>query len=195
LETYKRIGENLPLFSEIEDIFHSQTRVQQDLVRVYVDILTFHKRAISFFKQSGEHPTTHPVSHPTALILADHPAWKVGFDVALHKFGDISKDVLENLDRSRKLLFSSANVAHFRTAADDSEAQVEKEKMEQRKAVKQWLSAVSCADYHEELQRKRKQFPGTTQWVLDHPVIKQWLHGPEPVDQPLWLRGIPGAGT
>ncbi|KAI9869154.1 MAG: hypothetical protein M1813_002978 [Trichoglossum hirsutum] len=180
LDTYQRIGENLPLLSKIDETFHSQPFVQAVLVRVYENILNFHLRSIRFFKQN------------TRRII-----WKL----TLHDFQNMFKDVLEDLAHSRELLLESADIAHIRAAQDNRhlvkehfEAQVKKEKMEQRKAVKHWISAISCADYHEELQKKRRKFPGTTRWVFKESAIQQWLYESEPPNQPLWLRGIPGAG-
>lgn len=58
LDAYARIGEALPIFSAIDGLSASQghDHVQQILADVYEDILTFHKRAIVFFKQPGESP-------------------------------------------------------------------------------------------------------------------------------------------
>lgn len=58
LDAYARIGEALPIFSAVDGLLASQGHgyVQQILADVYEDILTFHKRAIVFFKQRGNSP-------------------------------------------------------------------------------------------------------------------------------------------
>ncbi len=51
-------GEALPIFSTIDLLFasHRHGHIQQILADVYEDILTFHQRAIVFFKQPGWSP-------------------------------------------------------------------------------------------------------------------------------------------
>ena len=53
LDAYARIGEALPIFSAVDDLFASRrhSHVQQILANVYEDILTFHQRAVLFFRQ------------------------------------------------------------------------------------------------------------------------------------------------
>ena len=56
LDAYARIGDALPIFSAIDGLLASQGHgyVQQILADVYEDILTFHMRAVVFFKQRGK---------------------------------------------------------------------------------------------------------------------------------------------
>ena len=58
LDAYVRIGEALPIFPAIVGLLASRDHgyVQQILADVYEDILTFHKRAVVFFKQRGKSP-------------------------------------------------------------------------------------------------------------------------------------------
>ena len=57
LDAYARIGEALPVFAAIDGLFtrldHHHGHVEQILANVYEDILSFHKRAIVFFRQRG----------------------------------------------------------------------------------------------------------------------------------------------
>ena len=53
LDAYARIGESLPIFAAVDTLFSArgEDHVQQILANVYEDILKFHGRAVSFFKQ------------------------------------------------------------------------------------------------------------------------------------------------
>lgn len=57
LDAYTRIGEALPVLSAVDRLFEngSHDHVQQILANVYEDILTFHQRAVVYFKQRGEY--------------------------------------------------------------------------------------------------------------------------------------------
>ena len=52
-DAYRRIGESIPMVSEIANVFSSNGIVKRVLGNVYEDILSFHRRAVSFFKQKG----------------------------------------------------------------------------------------------------------------------------------------------
>ncbi len=54
LDAYERIGSALPIVQAIDNLFYSAPHVQQVLANVFEDILTFHKRAIVFFKQKSK---------------------------------------------------------------------------------------------------------------------------------------------
>jgi hypothetical protein len=58
LDTYASLGASLPVISAIDNLFTSNPLVQDTLIHVYKDVLTFHYRALQFFKKRGEHSTT-----------------------------------------------------------------------------------------------------------------------------------------
>jgi hypothetical protein len=51
LDTYERIGENLPLLLQYETLFPKDPRIGKILVYLYKDILEFHRQAISYFQK------------------------------------------------------------------------------------------------------------------------------------------------
>ena len=53
LDNYRKISDSLPHVSAIESLFHVHPHVQLLLAHVYKDILTFHERAVAFFKRRG----------------------------------------------------------------------------------------------------------------------------------------------
>lgn len=115
-------------------------------------------------------------------------------------------DVLKNLERSRDLLFQSANVAHFQEAQEarilfskEFRDRLEREKQEKRLALIDWLSPsdnpnYSVHDQHVELQGRRRQFPLTTQWLFNMGVMRGWMRKSDVSSPIFWLSGIPGAG-
>ena len=54
MDAYRKIGESLPLVASIDSTFRSNSMVMKVLANVYEDILTFHKRAVCFFRQKGK---------------------------------------------------------------------------------------------------------------------------------------------
>src|SRR5437016_4086550 len=53
LDTYAGLGASLPLITSIDRLFTSNPFIQDILIHVYKDILTFHHRALQFFKKRG----------------------------------------------------------------------------------------------------------------------------------------------
>ena len=51
LETYERIGEEIPQLLRYQSLFHDNHYVRKALELIYGDILEFHKRALRFFKR------------------------------------------------------------------------------------------------------------------------------------------------
>lgn len=74
LNAYARIGEALPIFSAIDGLLASRSHghTQQILANVYDDILTFHKRAVVFFKQPGWSPIVPHDAYSIGLSMEDN---------------------------------------------------------------------------------------------------------------------------
>ena len=122
--------------------------------------------------------------------------------LAFRTFRSMFGDVLENLERSKGLLYQSADIAGFREAQDSRslfkqqfDAQERKEMNDRRSTALEWLSHESCDKSHEELQETRRRFPSTTRWIFQERAWTEWLGGNREKDQPFWISGIPGAGN
>lgn len=62
--------------------------------------------------------------------------------------------------------------------------------------VKEWLAVgQQLYDDHESYHRVRQDYPNTTQWILQHENVKDWMLSDTPATPILWINGIPGAGT
>ncbi|KAL8837871.1 MAG: hypothetical protein Q9170_002346 [Blastenia crenularia] len=182
LDAYSSIGECLPLFAGIEDLFSSQNshHVRQILADIYEDLLKFHSRALTFFKQR---------------------TWTIAFKTAFRSFNSMYGDVVNNLRRSRELLIHTASLWHFQEAqearlrvSEEFELQRRKDEHDRMSFVIDWLSHVPFHDRHEELQRERKKYPNSTHWLFDTTQTSEWLRESERSNSVLWIHGIPGAG-
>lgn len=54
LDAYAKIGEQLPLLPEYEELFGDNPHMIDALQWIYVDILTFHKHALRFFQGTSQ---------------------------------------------------------------------------------------------------------------------------------------------
>ena len=114
---------------------------------------------------------------------------------------DLFGDVVANLNRSRQLLLDAASVAHY-TAANDARLRLSKqietdkevETQRRRQAVHDWLSAVNCENFQNDLRDIREEFIGTTDWIHNNQLFRRWMTGSTGEDRLFWLSGIPGAG-
>ena len=112
-------------------------------------------------------------------------------------FGDVTK----NLKRSKELLIQSASIAHFKEAQDarlrlieEFRMRREQEERNQTMTTVKWLSSVSWNVQHEDIQEKRREFAGTTRWIFNTALFRDWLRKDESCSPIFWLYGIPGAG-
>ena len=174
------------------------------LADVYKDILTFHERAISFFKKRGPWFDRLPsflIYWLTRFCVA-FPGWQIAILTTCRTFEDLFGDVIKNLERSKRLLLTSANIAHFHDAQNARASIQENFKRhqrtleEQRKfTVRDWLAPVNVMNQHHDLQRRRELVPQTTKWIFSDVVWKEWLLSYQARSHLFWLSGIPGAGT
>jgi len=54
LDAYLEIGENIPQFTQYQNLFGSNVYMQTALAYIYEDILEFHKEALRYFRQRSE---------------------------------------------------------------------------------------------------------------------------------------------
>lgn len=128
--------------------------------------------------------------------------WKIALKITCRPFENLFGDILKNLERSRQLLFTSADVIHFSKAQEarfafeeEFRRQREADEKQRRLTVLEWLwPTANLRDQHIDLQLRRKLYPGTAQWVFDEHIWKDWLYTYRDTNRLLWISGIPGAG-
>lgn len=98
------------------------------------------------------------------------------------------------------MLRSEVTVEHLRKAhearahAFDSFRRIEDSQASQK--LQSLEAAIDPRFYDNELDRLRKEScQGTTRWLLQEPILSQWLDMSSSSVNILWLQGIPGAGT
>lgn len=78
----------------------------------------------------------------------------------------------------------------------DAEREANAREAEQRACVIRWISApTQNAALHEKHRRDRLASPDCGKWLLDHPVIRNWMDGDDNTCPRVWLDGESGTGT
>ncbi|KAK4202169.1 NACHT domain-containing protein [Triangularia verruculosa] len=185
LDAYSSIYNNLPIFQQYQDIFHSDDTIRPVLRSIWENILDFHRHALRIFDKS---------------------MFKLMFRSLWNDFRSRFKALLNDLHEQRSRLESHANQIHIRHSEEDRIAFLhelsEAKKMrdsEKYWAVCHWIQAPSWTLDHEEHQNVRKDYCNDTKhepglWVLELPTVKTWLTDPIPRNPFLWIHAIPGAG-
>lgn len=93
--------------------------------------------------------------------------------------------------------------AQFRRYQDDLDhiraqltSLLKDEEQKQLNNVREWLAVESRSMIdHEVYQKVRSEHLSTTNWILNHDTIRDWIVSDNPNTALLWMHGIPGAGT
>lgn len=123
------------------------------------------------------------------------------FKSAWRDFETSFQNILDNLQRHKRLVETQASLADFE-AAQKARTEVQNnfnalhkaEKKRQRIAVTQWLAPADSSSDQEKFTSIRNLYPGTGHWLLKDRVFKAWYDPLSTAGLILWLYGIPGAG-
>ena len=181
LDTYQEIGQTLPLLYRYEDVFRQCPDVKIALVCVYQEILEFHFEGIKFFQR---------------------PMWAKLFTAVWKTFRTGIEPIIRRLKENRRLLESTANLAHFRAFYQDRKQQIVKldqilqsETERRKKEIYQWLGYDDSAKlYQRELCGVRKESPKCGLWLLEKEAFQKWANPQLCLSPLLWMHGQPGAG-
>jgi hypothetical protein len=178
------------------------------LMDVYKDILTFHLRALAFFKKRGRSFLQRPLVDKVANWFLRRIGWQILFKLTFRTFDGLFGDVLKNLERSKQLLLTLADISHFQEAQQhfhvtqkhrleaQEEFNMNRQRAEKEKlfTVLDWLSPISQSNKHYEIQQHRRKFPLTTQWLFNDRSWLDFINCGAFKPEIFWLSGIPGAG-
>jgi hypothetical protein len=110
-------------------------------------------------------------------------------------------DVFRNIERSKQLLLTSGDIAHFQEAQearlkfqDYIREQRDRAGIERKFRVRSWLKPHLHITQHHDLRKVRQHYPKTTKWIFQELAWKDWLRRSRDTTRVLWLSGIPGAG-
>ena len=71
MDAYAKIGEQLPLLLDYEELFGDNPHMIDALQWIYVDILTFHKHALRFFQSKSVFKETHGLASLTLIFRTE----------------------------------------------------------------------------------------------------------------------------
>lgn len=135
--------------------------------------------------------------------------WQIVLKLTVRTFGGHFADALQNLQRSKQLLLTLANITHFQEAQrhfhesqedrlktqEEYQKRKELEEKERIFTVLDWLCPSNQSNHHHEIQRQREKFAQTTRWLFAENSWRDWIHGGRGEPELFWLSGIPGAGA
>ncbi|KAF4976357.1 hypothetical protein FZEAL_6955 [Fusarium zealandicum] len=180
LDTYQQIGEQIPLLKSYEELFSQHTHMQSLLVMIYQDILTFHAKALRYFRQQ---------------------VWKQLFKANWKGFSSEIVLIKENLRRHKQLIEGRASLIEFeqmKNCRAEAEAHFremkETETRRRRSSVFQWLSTPNVEAVHERHVNARSLDPQSCRWILADSIFQQWFDPLYCSNPLLWINGKPGAG-
>ncbi|KAH6702884.1 hypothetical protein BKA61DRAFT_619706 [Leptodontidium sp. MPI-SDFR-AT-0119] len=180
LDAYKKLAENLPLFSEYQSLFGSNSQMAPLLTLIYEDILEF---------------------HIAALRLLKRPTWKQLFRSAWKDFESRFQHLVDNLQNHKQLIESHAGIVQIqetqveRAYVRKQLSMIEEARNQQRRLdVVTWLCAVDPILDHEAAVNTRVMYPSSGKWLLQDNKMKSWLDHKNASSPLLWMNGIPGAG-
>lgn len=200
LDAYQRIGENLPLLLQYQNLFQTDPKIGKILVFMYEDILEFHRRALNYFQK----PSRSSIGPPLVLtmLLLTRLVWKKLYHATWKTFKTRLSGLIESMSQHRSLIERQAQLSEIeeaRKAREINEAnfQVTFEAQDhfRRQAVNNWFRAPSVESDQHHFFGMRAQYPQTGRWLLELENFKQWFDPQFPTIPPLlWLNGKPGAG-
>ncbi|KAL2132803.1 hypothetical protein VTI74DRAFT_3372 [Chaetomium olivicolor] len=178
VRTMERIGELLPLFTNVSSDFVNKEHIQDILGLFYRDILDFYWQCLEFF----------------AL-----PRRRIMFETLWPKRRDRIKVVEANIERHARLLgenitFESIKREHEARLRSFAEYQ-EAEKFRADQKFRALETALCPRMYNDKLEwLSNRTCPGTASWLAREEAFRKWIDVSSSSTTLLWLQGIPGAG-
>lgn len=210
LQSYYDIGTRVPFMEPYKNIVNEKPEVGKWLAYIYRDLLRFHERVLKFFAGYKWKATIH----------VNWKYYQDSFSNVLKNF-DHYRQALEELLRNHHAQtiqdMSRRNNNHIQQCQDDRQSleihmvefeerlekllqnaqnQEEDRTRQQLDTVKRWIDAPieHQSDLHQESTDKRKEYPGTTDWILNEMKVQNWIYTPTPEHSFLWINGKKGAG-
>ncbi|KLO95487.1 Uncharacterized protein LW93_8027 [Fusarium fujikuroi] len=178
INALEEIGNALPDFCELAEMFADNNRLQELLVLYFRDILQFYLISAKFFGMRR---------------------LKVVFEMFWPSHRDKIQVVVRHMASHRDLIRKEVRMEEIRRADEmrDRELQhfiqTEENNIAQEHASHR--AHISPKSYDGDLYRFSEALcDGTGKWLYKDTSFQRWLTGEEKSKPTLWLRGIPGAG-
>lgn len=204
----------MPLLKQYKDCFGNSEHIKRILPLIYSDILTFHKRALKFFR--GKRKCTLPIWQSKIQANRSESVWRQILKSSWKNYNTRYQSILDSLQRHKLLLAEQSALLHMQQSEYDSHllrAHIRKyeddrgemlkslnrqeadELLKQQKSVLEWFSAASTIfTDHEDLVRVRQKSAGNGSWILQEEKVGNWIELDTPESSILWIQGMPGAG-
>ncbi|RGP72615.1 nacht domain [Fusarium longipes] len=171
----EEIGNVLPDFCELSEMFSDNNRLQELQVLYFQDILQFYLISTKFFSMRRESPK------PSIIHFR------------------LTKVLVTNTASHRDLIRKEVRMEEIRRANDLRNRELEHiVQTEENNTCQEYASHrahISPRFYDSDLYRFTEAVcTGTGKWLFGDPSFQSWLDGKEKGKPILWLRGIPGAG-
>ncbi|UKZ56611.1 hypothetical protein TrVGV298_010450, partial [Trichoderma virens] len=178
INTAAEIGELLPEFKLIGEMFGHTEQVKLVLVLFFQDILDFYAVALKFFSL---------------------PNWRYMFEALWPSQKEKIKKVMDHIGRHTNLMRNNVRLEHLREENEYRQRAFEHFEATQKSNLRQEYNTIktdlSPSYYDTELYRIRGQVcKGTGNWLKQASDFKKWFDGNDDSTRILWLCGIPGAG-
>ncbi|KAI1130951.1 hypothetical protein F5Y10DRAFT_99697 [Nemania abortiva] len=188
INAYSRIAESLKRFEFLSEAFASDKEFQQTLAVYYADILEFHQHAYKALSRNS---------------------WKILFITSWGRLQRRFDHTLENMKRHESLIDKEANARNIFEAQkmrqeirEWRDGDLERiERFEKNEAGKQYHSIVSWLKVNDSEQQlifdalhsEGQSHLGTCTWAQRNKKVQLFLQA-KPVNQVVWLQGVPGSG-
>ena len=215
LDAYKDIGNSLPQFGKYAQLFGDKPSVRKVLVDVFEGILTFHKKAMGFFRRSGLSLPSSCVAGLFGVTIQNAwacprrilevywdiqgsyiinilcaQAWKILFRASWDGFREPFSNILTELKKRQTILEKEGNLANF-----ENVDLMRKDLAQNRGQQFYWrLSPADCGADHSHMLSLRSGFPDTCKWLFQKKDLILWQDTNSDV-YVFWLHGILGSGT
>ncbi|KAL9621184.1 MAG: hypothetical protein Q9160_004316 [Pyrenula sp. 1 TL-2023] len=177
VNTTAEIGDLLPEFTTVTNLFSQNTHLKDVLVLFFQDILDFYIVALKFFKQ---------------------PKWRSLFEALWPQQKERIQLVITRIQRHTLLMRSEVRLEHVR---EEHEARlralehfVKSEKANRLQEYHIIEAGISPIFYDDRLNWiNGRIYEGTGKWLTKDTALAKWLDFSEKSNKVLWLQGIPGA--
>lgn len=151
---------------------------------IYIDILTYHQRAIRFFQGTSE--WTLSTCHRNANEV---PELKTIFRAMWKSYDTEFQGILQSLRRHKDLVERRASVTQYRVYQEDMsqykarlDDQIQEEKLKKIITTREWLAVgPQTEDDHFDCQQIRTRYITTAKWIMKHEFVKDWIEANNPV--------------
>ncbi|KAF5541970.1 Nacht domain-containing protein [Fusarium mexicanum] len=178
LNALEEIGNALPDFCELAEMFAGNNRLQALLVLYFRDILHFYLISAKFFSMRRS---------------------RAMFEMFWPSHRDRIQVVVKHMASHRDLIRREVRMEEIRRADEMRNRELQHFVQTEENNIAQEFAShrahISPKSYDADLYRFSEAVcNGTGKWLFRDPSFQNWLGGKEKAKPILWLRGIPGAG-